>query len=353
MRLAKQQGMSTMAITDINTTSACLDVVRMAPKYNIKPVVGVDFRNGVRQQFIALAKNNAGFLAINNYLSSFLHQKEFHIPERAKVLENTFIIYPFSTFKGEVLKAHEFLGVTLDDLNRLQLSPWRKRLEKLVLLHTVSFQDKKGFNTHRLLRAIANNTLLSKLPVSEQGSSTHCMPTATALAKASSAIPSLLANTIKLLEQCRITFDFTQMTPQNQKSYTAREALDYRLLKKLTYDGIAYRYQTPDKTILARIEKELNVIKDKGFVSYFLINWKILKYARSKGYFYVGRGSGANSIIAYLLRITDVDPVELDLYFERFINLYRKIRPILILIFLGPIAMILFNSFLNGLSIQH
>ena len=325
--LAKEQGMSTMAITDINTTSACLDVVRMAPKYNIKPVVGVDFRNGVQQQFIALAKNNAGFLAINNYLSSFLHQKEFHIPERAKVLENTFIIYPFSTFKGEVLKAHEFLGVTLDDLNRLQLSPWRKRLEKLVLLHTVSFQDKKGFNTHRLLRAIANNTLLSKLPESEQGSSTHCMPTATALAKASSAVPSLLANTIKLLEQCRITFDFTQMTPQNQKSYTAREALDYRLLKKLTYDGIAYRYKTPDKTILARIEKELNVIKDKGFVSYFLINWKILKYARSKGYFYVGRGSGANSIIAYLLRITDVDPVELDLYFERFINLYRKNPP--------------------------
>ena len=62
-------------------------------------------------------------------------------------------------------------------------------------------------------------------------------------------------------------------------------------------------------------------------MSYFLINWKILKYARSKGYFYVGRGSGANSIVAYLLRITDVDPIELDLYFERFINLYRKNPP--------------------------
>jgi DNA polymerase-3 subunit alpha len=62
-------------------------------------------------------------------------------------------------------------------------------------------------------------------------------------------------------------------------------------------------------------------------VSYFLINWKILKYARSKGYYYVGRGSGANSIVAYLLRITDVDPIELDLYFERFINLYRKNPP--------------------------
>ena len=65
----------------------------------------------------------------------------------------------------------------------------------------------------------------------------------------------------------------------------------------------------------------------KNFVSYFLINWEIINYARSKGYFYVGRGSGANSIVAYLLRITDVDPVELDLYFERFINFYRKTPP--------------------------
>ena len=71
----------------------------------------------------------------------------------------------------------------------------------------------------------------------------------------------------------------------------------------------------------------MKIIKEKQFVSYFLINWKILKYARSKDYYYVGRGSGANSIVAYLLRITDVDPIELDLYFELFINLYRTNPP--------------------------
>ncbi|MFN9800175.1 MAG: DNA polymerase III subunit alpha, partial [Bacteroidota bacterium] len=76
-----------------------------------------------------------------------------------------------------------------------------------------------------------------------------------------------------------------------------------------------------------RVTKELDLIRKKGFISYFLINWDITSYARSKGYFYVGRGSGANSLVAYLLRITDVDPIELDLYFERFINLYRKNPP--------------------------
>ena len=72
---------------------------------------------------------------------------------------------------------------------------------------------------------------------------------------------------------------------------------------------------------------EIDIIAQKQYLSYFLITWDFTTYARSKGYFYVGRGSGANSIVAYLLRSTDVDPLELDLYFERFINLYRKNPP--------------------------
>ncbi len=95
----------------------------------------------------------------------------------------------------------------------------------------------------------------------------------------------------------------------------------------MAYNGLNYRYKKIGKRIFSRLEKELQIIKEKQFVSYFLINWKILKYARSKEYYYVGRGSGANSIVAYLLRITDVDPIELDLYFERFINLYRTNPP--------------------------
>ncbi|MCT4624212.1 MAG: DNA polymerase III subunit alpha, partial [Schleiferiaceae bacterium] len=140
--------------------------------------------------------------------------------------------------------------------------------------------------------------------------------------------PEILENTEKLLEQCSIYFELGQdVEPKNQRCYTGNEELDFRLMRKLAYAGMKYRYRRPGKRIFNRLEKELEIIRDKGFVSYFLINWKILKYARSKGYFYVGRGSGANSIVAYLLRITDVDPVELDLYFERFINLYRKNPP--------------------------
>ena len=327
LAIASENSIQTLALTDINNTSACLDFVRLSKKYKIKPVLGVDFRNRTHQRFVLIAKSNNGFYNINNYLSNFLHNPELEIPEQAPQLEDTFVVYPYQQNKKYNLKANEFLGIKPQSLSHLKFSEWNTFRSKLVILQTVSFQNKKGFNTHRLLRAIDNNTLLSKLSKNEQGEETDIMLHFEKLKNIYHEFPELIKNTTSLLKNCSIEFDFSQNIPNNQKSYTNNELLDYKLLEKLTYQGLYYRYKKPGARIFKRIEKELNIIKEKGFVSYFLINWKILKYARSKGYFYVGRGSGANSIIAYLLRITDVDPVELDLYFERFINLYRKNPP--------------------------
>ncbi|WP_163515987.1 DNA polymerase III subunit alpha [Gelidibacter japonicus] len=327
LAIASENGLQTLALTDINSTSACLDFVRLSSKYKIKPVLGIDFRNGVQQQFILIAKNNHGFKNINDYLSEFLHNPELEIPEIAPELEDVFVIYPYIHKKTYQLKENEFLGIKPKDLNHLKFSKWNVLRNKLVVLKTVSFQSKKDFNTHRLLRAIDNNTLLSKLTKSEQGEETDRMLPYQELCDTYNEFPELLKNTASILKKCQIDFDFSHENPNNQRCYTNNEALDFRLLKKLTYDGIHYRYKNPGERIFKRIEKELSIIEQKGFVSYFLINWKILKYARSKNYFYVGRGSGANSIVAYLLRITDVDPVELDLYFERFINVFRQNPP--------------------------
>jgi DNA-directed DNA polymerase III PolC len=328
LAIASENGVQTLALTDINSTSVCLDVMRLSKKYKIKPVLGVDFRNGVQQQFILIAKSNLGFQHINVYLSQFLHNQDLDIPERPDtILDDCFVIYPYQKGKRFNLKSNEFLGIAPEDLNHLKFSKWNQLREKLVVLKTVSFQNKKGFNTHRLLRAIDNNTLLSKLPKSEEGLPQHTMLPYDSLCNIYDDYPELVDNTNTLLRHCSVHFDFSSKAPKNQHSYTNNAELDFKLLKKLSYDGLYYRYKKPGERIFKRIEKELTIIKEKGFVSYFLINWKILKYARSKDYFYVGRGSGANSIIAYLLRITDVDPVELDLYFERFINLFRTNPP--------------------------
>ncbi|WP_055447473.1 DNA polymerase III subunit alpha [Lacinutrix mariniflava] len=329
LALAAKNNHKNLVLTDINNTSACLDFVRISKKYNIKPILGVDFRNSAKQQFIAIAKNNIGFAQINRYLSQFLHDKTLKIPEFIdEELQDCFIIYPFDFEVNYQLKSNEFLGIKPDQLSRLQFSKREIDLEKLVVLKTTTFRNKKDFNTHRLLRAIDNNVLLSKLPKSEQSDADAIFQTPLDIEKRYETFPEILKNTETLLQQCNIDFDFSDnQKPANKHYFLQTAEDDYKLLKTLAYNGVAYRYGTLNNNINSRIEKELHIIKAKGFVSYFLINWDILKYARSKNYFYVGRGSGANSILAYLLRITDVDPIELDLYFERFINMYRTNPP--------------------------
>lgn len=327
IELALAGGFGEMAMTDINNTSASLEFVRLSKKLGMRPVLGVDFRNGAQQQYVALAKNNDGFQQINGYLSHHIHHKK-KFDSRAPELENILVIYPFSHAPEHELLEHEYIGVHTDDLSRLPFSKWLQKPEKLVMKHTVSFRNKRDFNAHRLLRAIDNNTLLSKLAKSEEGRPGDVFISKQELLSRFSDYPFIVENTSKLLAQCTIQFEFgTEQPHKNLRSFTQSIEEDFTLVKQLCKEGLAYRYPNPDEATLKRIDKELKVIHDKSFLSYFLVNWDMCKYARSKGYFYVGRGSGANSIIAYILRITDVDPVELDLYFERFINLYRKNPP--------------------------
>ena len=85
-------GWGTFVLTDINTTSAALDFIRLAPNYQIKPVIGIDFRNGIEQQFIGIAQNNNGWLQLNQFNNTSIFKE--NIPEKAPNLEDCFIIYP-------------------------------------------------------------------------------------------------------------------------------------------------------------------------------------------------------------------------------------------------------------------
>src|SRR5690606_4767390 len=87
------------------------------------------------------------------------------------------------------------------------------------------------------------------------------------------------------------------------------------------------RYSRKGGTALARVTRELEIIENLNFSSYFLITDDICRYARGRDFHYVGRGSGANSAVAYCLGITDVDPIELHLPFERFLNPKRQSPP--------------------------
>ena len=328
--MAEENQVTQLVLTDINNTSACMNFVREAPKHHIKPVLGVDFRNGVTPCFVGIAKNNRGYQELTTFLSHHLHN-DLEVPNRAPKFKDAFVVYPFETVLLNELDGflpHEFIGVSISDLRRLPFSRLRRYTNKLVVQQPVTFRNKRDYNAHRLLRAIDNNVLLSKLDETEVANENERMYPAESLAEAFAEHPHILENTHRLLDQCSIHFDFSKKRkPQNLKYYTGSKKEDEALLEKLCYKGLPERYKRVSEEVRKRLSKELGLIKRMGFVSYFLINWDIVCEAKKRGFYYVGRGSGANSIVAYLLYITDVDPIELDLYFERFINLYRANPP--------------------------
>jgi len=276
LQLAQKNGIRQLVLTDINNTSAGLNFVRLAPKYGIRPLLGIDFRNGVEPCFIGIAKNNMGYQELNEFLSTHLHQAT-EIPKRAPKFKNAYVVYPFETVLRNGLGhflPHEFIGIALKDLRRLPFSQLSKHTDKLVVQQPVTFRNKRDFNAHRLLRAIDNNVLLSKLDEAQLGTEDEKMHSRSDLEKAFYDHPLILENTDHLLKQCSIHFDFSKgRKPQNLECYTGNKQKDEELLRALCFKGLPNRYKNVSREVEKRLAKELDLIKKMGFVSYFLINW--------------------------------------------------------------------------------
>ncbi|HKP32971.1 MAG TPA: DNA polymerase III subunit alpha, partial [Chitinophagaceae bacterium] len=236
-----------------------------------------------------------------------------------------YIIYPFNGKPLEQLSQNEFIGLLPSETNKLFRVDKKFINEKFIVRQPVTFQNKSYYNVHKLLRCVDNNILLSKLTPDLTCSPNEYFVPPSELLTAFSQYPSIVTNTYKLIESCSIEMDFGK--DKNKKVFSASAEDDRIFLSKLAHDGLITRYGKKNKIAAQRVEKELSIINKLGFNAYFLITSDIIRYAKSKGYYHVGRGSGANSIVAYCLQITDVDPIDLDLFFERFLNPHRVTPP--------------------------
>jgi len=313
-----------IVITDINNTSAAINSMRIAEKLGISLGLGIDVRNGNKQQYLLIAKSMQGYYEMCKFVSIHLHSK-LCFEYLAPVLPDTWVVYPFTKTVSRPLRMNEMIGIAPRDLPNLPFSPWVDFPQKLVVFAPATFRNKRDYNAHKLMRAMANNIILSKLPLHEIAPMNDVVLSLDKLLHLYQQYIFIVNNTYALLETCILKFDFT--TIKNKKSHTGDIEDDYRLLQELSYHGLKYRYPKFNHQVKERLEKELRIIHELNFTAYFLINYDIVKYAQHKQYFYIGRGSGANSIVAYCLQITNVDPIELDLYFERFINPFRASPP--------------------------
>jgi DNA-directed DNA polymerase III PolC len=349
---AKRCNVHKIALTEINNTASWLDMLRTCndnraqsnkktrfgkEPYDLDLAVGVEFRNSNDFLYVTLAKNNKGFEEINRFLSH--HNREATaFPARAPRFDDVFVIYAYGTFEPDQLRKNEFIGVRKQQLAAYTSNTSRDEFRhKFVLWHPVTFlppvPDRENpkkltwrdFNTHRLLRSIANNTLLSKLPEHYQALRDEFMVPEAELLQQFDWFPELAANAEDLLNQCSIHCDPAE--DKNKKFFRNSVQADIAYLREETEKGFSIRYKHQPEVWHSHIEKELAIIQNKGFTAYYLIAYDLIQHAKKSGYDFVGRGSGANSTVAFCLGITNVDPIELNLYFERFLNEERVTPP--------------------------
>ncbi len=320
---AAAMGLRELALTDINTVSALYDFKKECEKHGIKPIAGIEIRENNRLLYIAIAREQSGLGEINRLLT---HHNCQGIPLslQAPDFSQVTIIYPMSN-TPETLRPHEYIGVREQEVNRLIRREWQPHTGKMVVLQPVTFHTQTDYNLHRILRAIDGNTLISKLTGDDCCAQNETFRPLSELTHAFRRYPEIIANTRKILRES--DFHFNYSAPKNKQYYTGNKEEDEKLLRKLAYEGLKKRYPQNDTEAYSRTERELQVISALNFSGYFLITWDIIQYSKSKGFMHVGRGSGANSIVSYCLGITNICPLELNLYFERFLNLNRNSPP--------------------------
>jgi len=320
---AVTNGITQLVLTDINNSTGIMEFMRECNSKGIKPIGGIEFRRDKKLLYIGIARNKEGMKELNDFLTDHNLRKR-ELPDEPADFKNCYVIYPFSYRQN--LKAHEFLGIRADELHQFYKKDISFFKHKLVALQPVVFAGKIEYRLHEYLRSIDLNSILSKTLAGDK-----CHPTDEFLAPGAlevkfSKYPFILDQTRNLMNNC--VMDYAQgKVKLNKKNFTGSKAGDQDLLEKLARDGMEKRYGKHNKLAAQKVEDELKVIFDLDFSAYFLITWDIIKYSMSRGYYHVGRGSGANSTVAYCLYITDVDPLALGLYFERFLNAQRSSPP--------------------------
>lgn len=317
-----ENGYDTAVLTDINNSSAMFDFIKHCNKHLIKGLAGMEFRNGDKLLYIGIARNLNGFKELNDCVTDANYAKAPY-PETAPAFNDVFVIYPYNSKPVKDLKENEYTGIKPQQLNKIVFEPEAYH-DKYVALYPVTFRPC-DYELHLQLRAIDNNILISQLAGSQVADSREVMLPKAELYNLYRNCPKLISNTENLLARC--SFDFNYKEVKNKKHFTHNKYEDKELLCAYAMEGFGRRYKSDDTTAMKRVLRELEIIDSLNFSSYFLITDDICRYARSRNYHYVGRGSGANSIVAYCLGITDVNPVELNLYFERFLNPKRKTSP--------------------------
>ena len=368
---AKELGMKAMAITDHGVMYGVIDFYKACKKEGIKPIIGCEVYVASRTRFdkepqdkkyyhlILLAKNNLGYKNLSKLVSLGFIDGYYYKPRiDLEILEKYHegIICLSGCLAGAVSQAitngnieeaeniakwHKNLfgedyyleiqnnGVKEQVLVNQKIIQIARRLDiPIVATNDAHYLKKEDAYNHEVLLCIQTGKRMTDEDRMRFDTDELYVKSPEEMAEYFKNFPDAIENTVKIAEKCNVEFEFGHTILPNY-DVPPEFATHYDYFKKICDDGIKERYgENPSQEILDRAEYELKIISQMGYVDYYLIVWDYIKYAKSVGISVgPGRGSGAGSILAYAIGITDIDPMKYNLLFERFLNPERISMP--------------------------
>lgn len=367
---AKNLGMDSVAITDHGVMFGVVDFYKTAKKNGIKPIIGCELYTSARTHkdketvdkksghIILLAKNNEGYknlikLVSIGFVDGFYYKPrvDYELLEKysegiiclsaclAGDVQQQILAGNYEKAKEIALRLENIYGkgnfyLEMQDHNIAEQKRVNIYLRKLsidtkiplVVTNDVHYVDKKDYKSHEILLCIQTGKTLADEQKMEFQTNEFYFKSQEEMYDIFSGDEEALANTQKIADMCNVEFDFNSYHLPKYSVPSNYTAFEY--LKKLCDEGIKQRYEIVSDDIKNRLDFELNVINQMGYVEYFLIVWDFINYAKINNIMVgPGRGSAAGSIVSYALKITDIDPIKFGLLFERFLNPERVSMP--------------------------
>lgn len=330
---AKSFGLNSVTLTDTNGMYGLIQFFRKTAEEKIHPILGscITEINNEQKYAVLLARNAEGYKELCKIITMRKLNEDFSlikILNRYKV--NLVTLTPSVELLKEVQNHQNLYAELIATKNQKKVTRelYNYCIDnsvKYAASNPVYFLEKDDYTLHKLVRAIDLNKAIDNLSKDEFVDEEFYFKDPAEIDKLYKSLPDALLNTKSIADDCKVDLRLNEYKYPHFPINENNTAQNY--LTKLVYEGLHKKYTAITEKILQRVEEELKVINELHFNDYFLIVWEIVKEANRRGMLTIGRGSAANSIVAYLLGLTQVDPVKHNLYFERFLNKARKSPP--------------------------
>lgn len=344
VKKAKEKGYKAIALTDEHVLYGAVEFYQACKQQQIKPIIGMELdvltKTDEPYRLLLYAKNLSGYQELMRISSlRMIEERALHLAEYEINNQNLILVLPSTRLPSEEGNIEDimeevtgrfanqvYLGCSLTSTAKADLIHQTYRLP-LLALHEVKYLQPEEAFAIDVMQNIQSGTQISKdALVEKRGDSYLRKEEQIRQYFEGEQQEEAIQNAVSLAEECQLDIPLHQKLLPHYPLPGDQNAKEF--LEKLCWERLPLRVKEMSKVYEERLAKELSIIHTMGFDDYFLIVWDVMDYAhRNKIVTGAGRGSAAGSLVAYVLSITDVDPIQYDLLFERFLNPERNSMP--------------------------